>query len=321
MTVMDVTELARIIKIPDFQRDKDIEHIEAIYRSIKATLDTGHSPVLPGCLILAQLPAGEQLLVDGNHRLAAMLRLKDCALRVFVNIIQCATMEDAELLFKVTNNNMPMAQLPAAVKVTDVKALLKRYKLQYGKLFSNSKSGSCQRPNIHERGFTEALGKLLEHGCTEEQIIKVIDDYNRELSRRHPKTFRRNSSDTITKMQELMDLCLAKGGFYLGLICIGDYSALLERFNIIEETARPTRLSMPKGLRLQVWDEHFGEARYGKCKVCRSTISVTDFHCAHDIAHKNGGADVVSNLYPCCAVCNLSMADSTLEELGLTHNK
>ena len=311
MKVMNVSDFVHTITVPEFQRDQDIAHVDSIYSAMKAVLDTGHSPMLPGCLIVAQLPSGEQLLVDGNHRLSAMSRLQEHGLRIFVNIIQCSTMLEAEWLFRVTNNNLPMPQLPPLVKIADVKLLLGHYKLRYGKLFSNSKSGNCQRPNVHERGFTEALGRILEHGAVESQITSTISQYNHELSRRHPRTFRKSSSDTIGRMQELMDTCMSKGGFYIGLVCCNsDYSALLEQFGIIDGP-KLQRAPMTKNLRLQVWDRYFGDARYGLCKVCGTTISVTEFHCAHDIAHAQGGVDAVTNLYPCCAICNLSMGQSS----------
>lgn len=66
-----------------------------------------------------------------------------------------------------------------------------------------------------------------------------------------------------------------------------------------------------KALRDQVWLQNMGKIYEGKCKTswCFNTISVTNFHCGHDIPESKGGLTTLSNLVPICASCNLSMGN------------
>ncbi len=318
MAIMTVHDVSKIIHVPEFQRDADLDHIKEIRTALKVSLNAGKTPILPGCLIIAHLSSGEHLLIDGNHRLKALCDVDEGQeLRVFVNIIHCASRAEAEALFRITNNNLPMMQLPETVKICNVKPLIQYYKALYGKLFSNSKTGNCQKPNLHEKHFGEAIATLLNANYTEQQIKDGITQFNLELSQRLPKTFKVKTSDTIKKMQEHMDTCAAKGGLYLGLVCHNsDYSELLNYFKVYTEPTLLKRvIGLTKGQRINLWNKFFGDARFGKCYVCEAQISITEFHCAHNIAHSNGGTEDPANLYPCCATCNLSMGEMSLQDL------
>jgi len=284
MLVMTIKEVSEIAQIPDFQRDQDVQHVELIAENINHSLQAGLTPILPGCIILAKLPTEEHLLIDGNHRAKAIFNT-DPELRVFVNIIGVRNITEAEALFRVVNSNMPMPYLPPSVKPADVKSIVRHYTTKYKAAFSNAKN-YAQMPNVHTRLFTECIGKIIEYGITKEDIIGKIDAFNDDLSRWSAKSLCKKG-DIIKKMQGHIDICTERK-FYIGLVCrMSDYSPLLELFQIGNEEptyVRP-RTTIPKGVRLN------------------------DFHCAHNVAHKNGGLATVENLYPCCAQCNLSMGD------------
>jgi hypothetical protein len=65
-------------------------------------------------------------------------------------------------------------------------------------------------------------------------------------------------------------------------------------------------------LREQVWIQHSGRVFERKCMVtwCKNTITVFDFQCGHDIPESKGGATDITNLYPICGKCNLSMSNT-----------
>ena len=69
---------------------------------------------------------------------------------------------------------------------------------------------------------------------------------------------------------------------------------------------------IPKALREQVWITHIGKKFEGKCYVnwCSNRITVYDFQSGHNIPESKGGKTDISNLYPICARCNLSMGDT-----------
>ena len=65
-------------------------------------------------------------------------------------------------------------------------------------------------------------------------------------------------------------------------------------------------------LREQVWEQHNGHVFEKKCAVswCTNTISVFNFQCGHDIPESKGGPTNITNLYPICGKCNLSMSNT-----------
>ena len=80
--------------------------------------------------------------------------------------------------------------------------------------------------------------------------------------------------------------------------------------------------SIPKPVRIIVWNNHFGDAGKAKCLCCKNTdITPFNFSCGHIISEFNGGAIKPDNLKPICLSCNSSMStknmDEFIEEYGL----
>ena len=68
------------------------------------------------------------------------------------------------------------------------------------------------------------------------------------------------------------------------------------------------RKSIPKSVRIQVWNEYIGEENgIGYCNVCGSEIKQTNYDCGHIISEFNKGATEPHNLRPICKSCNSSM--------------
>ena len=75
------------------------------------------------------------------------------------------------------------------------------------------------------------------------------------------------------------------------------------------------RKSIPKPIRIQVWNEYIGEENgIGHCNVCSDEIKITNFDCGHIISAKDKGENIVKNLAPICRTCNLSMGTDNLNE-------
>ena len=75
------------------------------------------------------------------------------------------------------------------------------------------------------------------------------------------------------------------------------------------------RKSIPKPIRIQVWNEYIGEENgIGHCNVCSDEIKITNFDCGHIISAKDGGENIVKNLAPICRTCNLSMGTDNLND-------
>ena len=72
------------------------------------------------------------------------------------------------------------------------------------------------------------------------------------------------------------------------------------------------KAKIPKALREQLWISKFGKKYESKCFTpwCQNVITVFDFQCGHDVPESKGGKTVLSNLYPLCSRCNMSMGNS-----------
>ncbi len=74
--------------------------------------------------------------------------------------------------------------------------------------------------------------------------------------------------------------------------------------------------TIPKPLKLKVWDKWMGEdTGKAKCLCCKLTdIRQASFHCGHIIAEAAGGELKVDNLKPICQLCNSSMGTTNMDE-------
>jgi hypothetical protein len=251
----------------------------------------------------------------------------DAEMRVFVNVLKCQSREEAEDIFRKVNNSMPMPEIPESVSMQDVMPVLRHFKTRYPKIFSNSRGGDCRRPQLHERSFSEQIGKLLAAGVSSDNLIKGLEEMNSELAHRHPAAFKIRSADSVPKMQDLMDRCMERGGCYLGMVCLNDdYTAVFSHFGIhdtCKKLKRVTNLTRPQ--REAIWDRHFPGQRFGLCYTCKAQIDIGNFHCAHDVPFERlmreagGGIEEdISNIYPCCAGCNLSMGTTELKRMCIS---
>ena len=75
--------------------------------------------------------------------------------------------------------------------------------------------------------------------------------------------------------------------------------------------ARYKKRKIPAAIREAVWIKHCGRAFEHKCATtwCQNTITAFDFQCGHNIPESKGGTLALTNLYPLCARCNVSMGD------------
>ena len=74
---------------------------------------------------------------------------------------------------------------------------------------------------------------------------------------------------------------------------------------------RPTKQTIPKALREQVWLKYYNETFSNKCLVqwCTNKITPFTYHVGHNIPESRGGETNIRNLIPICAKCNLSMGN------------
>jgi hypothetical protein len=76
-----------------------------------------------------------------------------------------------------------------------------------------------------------------------------------------------------------------------------------------KEDAKKKKQSIPKNVRVIVWNHYIGEDIIKhRCLCCKKVvISNTNFEVGHVISEKNGGTLEINNLRPICFACNHSM--------------
>jgi len=322
MTVEKVSSILSNYTVPTFQRPIDKDHINNIADSLLKIQDSGAEPRLTGCLIIVvSRQSGTRFLVDGNHRLAAYAQLYEKTgtdLLVYVQTITVPTDEDAGVLFEQVNRNLPLAELPAGVKRACANEVARHFFDKYHKLFRDTPSGSTVRPFVSRTQFTKAIGQIL--GTIEEDTkvaINLIEDYISFLADRSERHFKRNG-DKVDKLSTL--ITKADGlGCRLGLVHMEDMVKHIcpEQRVSPEPQVSPKKASIPKPLRMAVWNRYIGpDARIGSCPFCKTEIRLENFHCAHDVASADGGLATIDNLYPACAQCNVSMGKAQFEEFA-----
>jgi hypothetical protein len=81
-----------------------------------------------------------------------------------------------------------------------------------------------------------------------------------------------------------------------------------------EEETKKKKQSIPKNVRIIVWNHYIGEDIIKhKCLCCKKvTISNTNFEVGHVQSEKNGGTHEINNLRPICYSCNHSMATENM---------
>jgi 5-methylcytosine-specific restriction endonuclease McrA len=89
-----------------------------------------------------------------------------------------------------------------------------------------------------------------------------------------------------------------------------------EKKRIEEEKkeARKKKQSIPKNVRIIVWNHYIGEDIIKhKCLCCKKvTIANTNFEVGHVLSEKNGGTHEINNLRPICFACNHSMGSENM---------
>jgi 5-methylcytosine-specific restriction endonuclease McrA len=81
-----------------------------------------------------------------------------------------------------------------------------------------------------------------------------------------------------------------------------------------KDEAKRKKQSIPKQVRVIVWNHYIGEDIIKhKCLCCKKvTITNTNFDVGHVLSEKNGGTHEINNLRPICGACNHSMGPENM---------
>ena len=81
-----------------------------------------------------------------------------------------------------------------------------------------------------------------------------------------------------------------------------------------KEEAKKKKQSIPKQVRIIVWNHYIGEDIIKhRCLCCKKVIITnTNFDVGHVLSEKNGGTHEINNLRPICGACNHSMGTENM---------
>jgi len=87
-----------------------------------------------------------------------------------------------------------------------------------------------------------------------------------------------------------------------------------------EKKIAKKRKAVPKKIRYMVWRQYVGDSLNGKCYCCDGDIIIENWHVGHVISVARGGGNIVENLRPLCASCNLSMGERHMGDFIREYN-
>ena len=81
-----------------------------------------------------------------------------------------------------------------------------------------------------------------------------------------------------------------------------------------KEESKKKKQSIPKNVRVIVWNHYIGEnIIHHRCLCCKKVlISNTNYEVGHVLSEKNGGTHEINNLRPICFACNHSMGTENM---------
>ena len=266
------------------------------------------------------------LLVDGQHRLAAIEKLykqHSHNIENYVLIVHINSIEELEYNYDMINQNTPLPDFSNFQKVdkTIHESVLHYFQNEYPKIWS--KNSRARRPHIFFNHFQTALVFICEHAnIKNHDILKnILLDYNEKLSKWSPDVFKQKCNVNNNQYE------LAKEyGIYFGLFAHQneDYGYQWAKKIVEDLTGKTIKSSntiskkkkIPKGIKNDSWDKYIGaNIAIVNCICCNKTqINMKDFVAGHIVSEKNGGEISVANIIPICLKCNSSMGTKNMDE-------
>lgn len=308
--------------IPDFQRELDDDKIREMIKNMRSLdkIKTFSSMVNPIQLATIKVENNKfkHLVIDGQHRLMALIGLKDkmndICFEFHVQI--CESENEAIKKFKTCikgqeNNYLISKEILNEHFRESIPFRFKNYlKNNYSKFFSKS---------LNDRSFYHLdlyLIKLKEEGFftisnSYKSLIKHFEKKNKEFIEKEYRVILEKGLKELFYQKEFNALenniifSFKKNNFIDFLIYDEDKTI---------HNYKKSKKKIPQKLRIKVWN-NFSKNRIKKCPIsfCNEKIYINDFHCGHIKSEFNGGLVESTNLIPLCKDCNLKMGTKDIK--------
>ena len=330
---LPVEYLVKNTHIPPFQRIENQEHVDTIYKGLEEYYLQTREIFLPGVISVGRYPDKDKMKIyDGQHRVNALKKLSEKyndvkQLLVRVDVYHVLTDEDGYKIYEIINTSRPVELYDGNISQFVIPSLQKFMKDTYPNYCKPTKNPRGVNINLDEmakyvQGYDviKKLGVTLENVQTTlyDRIIALNKFYQKQPEYHFEQWGIAEFSDKYKKYLE------TDQPFYLGLWRSFEWldhlvDARGKTFKDIEHTTTDLEIAkrqkIPVFIREKVWEKRCGNLMSGECFVCHREIKYGgNFHCGHIIAVKDGGTNVVDNLEPICAQCNLDMGTMNLND-------
>jgi 5-methylcytosine-specific restriction endonuclease McrA len=332
--VLKLSELAELnIRRPEsIQRTVDEERVAEIVAYQHQRIERGHDPVFPGILIVARgavplLSSDENKndlwLLDGQHRWAAFLRLRELVPDCMVCIQEFRIGPGLPIaeLFRLINNVVPVPEHLVDETVLDVHVqALNRFEGLFKARWKAflSRSAQPRRPNVNldhiKNVIYRARGGLLNALPTADALMAYLEWVNAELLRRYvspelrERALQKDPADPLVLSHDV-DHNWAEDGRWL----CAYLEARPEDTPSLNTCAAVARGRVTQAMRRALWVREFGgRTAVGSCAACSGEILIDNWDAGHVRAVAHGGATDMQNLTPICRPCNLGMGTMDL---------
>jgi hypothetical protein len=169
--------------------------------------------------------------------------------------------------------------------------------------------------NLEQSKIMEQLEKqthqiqLLEMKLKEEEKTKMDEQKKEKEDEQRKKIDEQNKEEIKKKKKEEKDKQKKNEEEKKNEEDIKKLKEEEEKKKLKEEESKRKKQSIPKNVRVIVWNHYIGEDIIKhKCLCCKKvTISNTNFEVGHVLSEKNSGSHEINNLRPICFSCNHSM--------------
>lgn len=317
------------ICIPDIQRLEDSDVVEEIIQYQTHRLCNHKHINFLGVLNIHHIKdTGKYLLVDGQHRYAAIKKLYQLGhkFNIVIEIVSVSSENELKHNYELINKNTPLPEFPVTIEKGIPEKAALYFKNQYPTLWS--KNSRARKPHIYWNFFQEALGCLTEKLKIDssQELIDLVSNFNSKRMTRIEKGVENPLTKGIS--EKIMNKCKSIQ-FYLGLYphisdeyCYEWVKDIIydETGQVIKKLVKSRKKSIPKKIKSDSWNKYIGEDKgQGDCFCCGETINSKSFHAGHIISEHNGGEIIVDNIIPVCSGCNLSMGKKNMVEFIQDH--
>jgi len=319
--IRKTTELIRLgINVPDWQRFVSDMHVKQLEEYMLSTdvqinpLTTNFiQPILPGCITICIDAQNSLYICDGQHRLQALLNIYNnykLDLEIMCCDIKVKDENEAHVIFKIVNSNLPMKRLPRNVRLSASNQVVTHFQTKFPEFFKDT--DNPRRPNLNARIFSDHLATVIEEQkLTASEAIQKLEWFNTILSKFDPDDDQQKKAKQEASRKGSLFIGIFKPTYSFVHVC---FKSEIHVNDFLMNQVKTTKQKISKKLRDEVWKKYNGKNFSSTCYACNNILDCDSFECGHVIPESKGGETTILNLRPICTSCNRSCGITNLDE-------